>query len=418
MKKIAVITIGDEILNGSTLDKHLNYIGKSLYSDGIKVSTHITIPDTQDIISDTIKYLSNNHDVIISTGGLGPTPDDKTVDTIAKLFQSRTIINDEVSRDIEAMFMKFGREVNSLSKDQAYVIEGANFFRNSLGTAPGHYIQYDSSFNLDSDGDKHLFLLPGVPYEMRNLFDKSVKPIILELSDRYSITRKVSTFGVGESDLVLKIKHLNEISKDIDLGFYPQNGGVKISLTVEGSDRDKLNTTLDRGLDLLNEDIGSYIIEEGSVESRLVDKLRDNKLKISFGESCTGGLLSSKVVSVPGASKVMDRSFVTYSNQAKFEVLNVSPYTLELNGAVSEETVEEMLEGLIAETKSEVVAAVSGIAGPDGGSKEKPVGTVYVGIEFRGGERFIKRCHFGGDRASIQERTVNFLFNKIIDMIK
>ncbi|PID27000.1 MAG: hypothetical protein CR982_07425 [Candidatus Cloacimonadota bacterium] len=418
MNRIALITIGDEILNGSTQDKHLNYIGKSLYNNGIKVSTHVTISDDNKTIIETIKYLLKSHNIIITTGGLGPTPDDKTVDTVANLFNRKCVISEVVLNDIKGFFKRVNREVNPLSRDQAYIIEGANFYRNKFGTAPGHYIRFNDSFNINDKGNNHLFLLPGVPYEMRYLFDTHVKRCVIDLFNEFIITRNVYTYGIGESDLVLKISNLEKISKEVELGFYPQSGGVKISLTARGNNKTDIEKRLEKSLELLSEDIDTNIVEGGSASKRLVEKLKKKDYKISFGESCTGGLLSSSIVSIPGASKVFDRSFVTYSNKSKFEVLNVSPYTLEINGAVSKETVDEMLEGLLAETKSDIVAAVSGIAGPEGGSKEKPVGTVYIGIEERGKKRVVERRFFNGDREEIQKRTVSYLFNEITNLLQ
>ncbi|MBN1970018.1 MAG: nicotinamide-nucleotide amidohydrolase family protein [Candidatus Delongbacteria bacterium] len=414
MLKISLITIGDELLKGSTLDTHLKFIGEELYSNGIKILHHETITDEKFDIHDTIKRNLEKYDIVITTGGLGPTPDDRTIQVIAELLEDNLIISNEVLSDIEYFFKQRNREVNTLSHDQALVFSKGNFLRNALGTAPGHHLRVNDSIKIDKLGNKHLFILQGVPYEMRNLFTKNVLPEIIKLNDMFELFRTFKTIGIGESDLVLKISNLKEIEEKCDIAFYPQNNGVKLVITKRGTDKNTLEKELDYLASLLLIDIEQFIVKENSsIEKEVVEKLKEKKLKISFAESCTGGLICSKIVSIPDASFVLDRSYVTYSNKAKFEVLNVNPYTLELSGAVSSETVDEMMEGLLAETDADIVAAISGIAGPGGGTKIKPVGTVFMGYRFRNGEKKIVKNFFTGERVDIQEKSANFLLDLI-----
>ena len=405
-----VISIGDEILIGDIVDTNSNYIARKLYEISCKLNFVSQIHDNEIDITEAVKKAIGRSDVVIVTGGLGPTGDDITKEVLAKIFDSKLEFRTDIFDDITRFFQKRDIYMPENNKEQAVFPHNATVIKNNSGTAPG--IHYEIAQN------KHLFSLPGVPYEMEQMMVNYILPLLVKSNDFFIRNLDLHTAGIGESHIfsLLDVEQLQKIGK---LAFLPKAAGVLIRLTCEGRDLAQIENSLDEGRRLLESVLSEYITgyNNSSPALNLLNILKKKKFKVSFAESCTGGLIASTLTDISGASEVFKESYVTYANESKYRILAVNPYTLEFNGAVSKETVSEMLMGLIAETNSDIVGAVSGIAGPGGGSEDKPVGTVYIGSRIRGGEEIIERYNFHGNRKMIKERTVNAIFYQMIKLL-
>ncbi len=398
-----IISVGNELILGNILNTNTFYITKKLTEIGIDVLYHTSVKDDMQMLENVINIALNRADLLIFTGGLGPTYDDMTKEIVSKTLGLKLIIDEELKESIENYFKKNNRTMTSNNIKQAYIPEGAKYLPNDIGTAPGIFIEHN---------EKTLVLLPGPPKEMKMMFDKYVVPLIKQ--DFIIIEMTIKTIDIGESQVESILKDIITKNKDVYIATYAKDGIVDIKIVAKGKNQDKIEELLNKTIKEIESKISDYIYsyEDENIEEVVFRMLKENNMKIAFCESCTGGLITSKFTRIPGVSEVFDRAYITYSNISKVEDLNVSKKTLEKYGAVSEETALEMAHGLLNKTNVDIALSVTGIAGPSGGSEEKPVGLVYIGICTKNCSRVIKSM-FSGDRISIQNRAYLKAFNEL-----
>ncbi len=372
--KAYIISIGDEILYGQTLDTNAHWISTQLDLAGIQVVRRITIGDTEEAILEAFSEAEEQSDIILITGGLGPTSDDLTKPCLLKYFDTQLIRNQQVLNHIEKLFTSHGREVTEVNKAQADIPIVGVAISNVLGTAPGIWI---------AQKEKVFVSMPGVPYEMERMMTDTILPRLKEKYVKRGIYhRLIRTIGIPESTLAAIISDWEKnLPKEIKLAYLPSKGNVKLRLTAKGQDdvllKKKLQQEIDKVLPLIDKYV--YGFDDEEIEEAIGRMLREKGLKLAVAESCTGGYLSHKITSVPGSSGWYQGGMIPYSNALKNKQLQVPVEILEEHGAVSEPVVLALAENIRKAFNAEVGVAVSGIAGPGGGTKEKPVGMVWIG---------------------------------------
>ena len=373
--KIHVITIGDEILIGQTINSNATFIGQLLQDNSYSLSSSSVVRDDQNEIISEVKRALEQKDVIICTGGLGPTHDDKTLDAIVKVFETELVQNEDVLNDIKALFGKRNRELTETNRLQALVPKICIPIRNENGTAPGVFIEKDN---------KIFVALPGVPLEMRSMMRDLVLPKIMEKFPAKFVTKQSTllTTGIPESFLYDEIKTIEGIIDDGNLAFLPSQFGVKIRITAVEDNEEKAVEKIYGVEQKIRSKVGRYIYgKDMQMLEEVIGNLLDERgLTISVAESCTGGLISSRITNVSGSSKYFERSIISYSNGAKVELLGIDEDLLNNYGAVSMEVARLMAEGIKAVSGTDIGLAVTGIMGPGGATENKPVGLVYIGI--------------------------------------
>ena len=375
MKKILaeILTIGDEILYGQITDTNSQWMSTELDQLGVKVVRKTTVGDTEEDILTAFQEAEKRADIVLITGGLGPTNDDLTMPMLAKYFNSEIIMNEAVLNHVKHFFESRGRTFTDLNKRQALVPKIATVLHNELGTAPGTWYERNG---------KVFVSMPGVPHEMKNLMKSQVLPKLQQVFQTPVIYHKlVKTVGVGESFLADIIKDWEAaLPEHISLAYLPSVGHVKLRLTAVGEDRDRLKREVEEQIETLKPLAGKFIYgyNETTLEKAVGEILLDQGKTIALAESCTGGYVQHKLTSIPGSSNYFQGGVVPYHNDHKTNLLGVDPEILKNYGAVSEECVKAMAEGVRKRFGSDIGAATSGIAGPGGGTLEKPVGTVWI----------------------------------------
>jgi len=392
-----IISVGTEILMGNIVNTNAAYIAEQLAFLGISCYYQTTVGDNPGRVENVVKTSLERSDVLILTGGLGPTDDDLTKEICAKAM-GRELYEDAKARQMLEDFFKM-REfpITENNWKQAMVPEGSIVMYNNNGTAPGMIIE-------NEEKTKAIILLPGPPGEMKPMFNEQVKPYLMEKNNMVIYSAMVKMCGIGESKVENDIKDLIE-STNPTVATYAKVGEVHVRVTAMASDEKEAKKLVKPVVKELKARFGAKIYstnDEVSLEESVVELLEKNGLSIATAESCTGGLLAGRIINVPGASDVFKEGIITYSNKAKKNRLNVKKSTLIKHGAVSKQCAEEMVKGLISYTKSDAGLAVTGIAGPGGGTDEKPVGLVYISC-FVGGKVVVKEHHFSGNRAKIRE---------------
>lgn len=371
--KAAVVTIGDEILIGQIIDTNSAWLGQFLNDHGLSITQIISVSDTLEAISAGLSQASQHADLILITGGLGPTKDDKTKLALAQYFDDELIFDPEAFDHIKTFFAKRNREVTELHRAQCYLPSKARTLYNQYGTAPGMHFEVEG---------KHYISMPGVPYEMKYIVEHGVKEIIDRISDGNHIYhRTIHTAGTGESilsDMILDIQE--DLPQNVSLAFLPSLGKVRIRVSGSGNDREALAVTVDDLATQITQRVQQYVFgfDRTSIEQVVGEVCIDKGVTIGTAESCTSGDIARRITSIAGSSQYYHGSVVAYSYELKERLLNVKKNTLETYGAVSEETVREMLVGLFDAMPIHAGIAVSGIAGPGGGTPDKPVGTVWI----------------------------------------
>lgn len=368
-----IITIGDEILYGHILDTNSQWMCQTLDAIGVKVIYRVTIGDNETDILNAFSMARERADIILITGGLGPTEDDLTKPCLAKFFDSPMEINDEALAEVTSFFKSRGRELSEINRQQALIPIKAVKLTNKMGTAPG-IMFYEEG--------KMFVSMPGVPIEMKHIVETSVLPKIREYYSLPVIVHKiVKTIGIGESFLAEKIKKwADSLPSNISLAYLPSLGMVKLRLTAVGDNKDALFMVIDSCITSLKLIVGKYIFgyDDDTIEGRIGSILREKGLSLSAAESCTGGYFSHLITSVPGSSTYFMGSIISYDNAVKANQLNIDSTLIEELGAVSEEVVIAMAQNIRDQLGTDIGIAVSGIAGPDGGSEDKPLGTVWI----------------------------------------
>lgn len=405
---VEIITIGTEILIGSITNTNAAYLSKELQGLGLETHYHTTVDDEKKRLTDVIKIALNRADIIITTGGLGPTDDDITKEVMAETLGLRMEKDLDAEKNLLERFQARNSKMSSNNIKQTYKPKGSTLIENDRGTAPGIYIE---SNNIK------IIMLPGPPLEMTHMFENYVRDLIKD--DFHIVTKSINTFGIGESRLEEELKTLDIYEDDFYIVTFAHLGCCEIKIIGKGYNRDEINSKIRSKMDIIEEKFGDYIYgyDNKPLEEVIIDSLKSRRYLISTCESCTGGLIASKITSIPGSSEVFELGLVTYSNEAKVQELNVSRKTLNNLGAVSEEVAYQMAKGLFEKTKANVVISVTGIAGPGGATAKKPVGLVYFCIMVNGKSKLIKKI-FTGDRLSIQERAAYTAFAELNNILK
>ncbi len=388
-----IITIGDELLIGQVIDTNSAWLGQQLSLNGIRVKQMTSVSDDPAHIVAALDEAKKRADIILITGGLGPTKDDLTKKTLKDYFKMDWRTDEQILEDVIVIFKRFGKETSEINRLQAQVPDGCIALRNKNGTAPGMWFE----------SDKKIFVsLPGVPYEMKGIVLDSVLPMLREKFGLPVIIHKtILTQGIGESVLAEKISDWEDslASDSIKLAYLPSPGIVRLRLSVEGNDKEALMQLVNKKVAEVMPLITTYVFgyDDDKLEKILGDLLKKENKTLATAESCTGGLVAHMLTSIPGSSEYYKGSIVSYSYDVKTSELNVPVKMLEQFGAVSEETVKQMSIGVRERLKTDYSIAISGIAGPDGGTEDKPVGTVWIAVA-KEGFVFAKRFQFGDNR--------------------
>lgn len=410
---IVLVSIGDELCIGQTLNTNVHWLSRELVKLGANVFSHLTIKDEEEEIISSIEYFKDKTDLFIFTGGLGPTHDDITKKVLTKYFNDSLEMKDDVLAYLKDYFASRNRPFLDRHYEQAMLPSKCKIFPNTVGTAQG-MLFYQDNYELLS--------MPGVPREMKNICENSflnyVKSKIIENKNSVMVYRTIRTVGIAEStlaDLIGDIAFLNGNS----LAFLPSYSGVKLRLGTKANSFEEANNVLDGLEKYITEKCKDYIYstKDEDLESQLAKLLIEKELTISAAESCTGGLFGSKITSLSGSSRYFNGSAVTYSNEAKNNILNVSNETLDKFGAVSKECAIEMARGAKEKYNSDLAVSITGIAGPDGGTEDKPVGTVWIGLASKNGTEAHKFI-FGKDREINRELSTYNAMNLLINEIK
>ncbi|MBO8158540.1 competence/damage-inducible protein A [Thermosyntropha sp.] len=397
MKKAYVISTGTELITGETLDTNSVYISEKLTDLGIKVIGKSTVGDTREFIYNAFVDALEQADIVVSTGGLGPTTDDLTKEVACEVMDVKMELIDEELERLKEFFARRNREMPECNKKQAMFPKGAVRLKNYKGTASGMY--------LIKDG-KAVILLPGPPAEMSSMFDNEVIPLLkrdFSLSISKAVQKTIKVFGLGESQIEEKMADIINNSRGVNIALLARQGEVYIKLTVENESGEDSEKILEEIAGEIEERIGEYIygFTDDTLSSVVAKLARKRNINLAFAESCTGGLLAKMITDLPGSSEYFWGGVVTYSNEAKEKILGVKSQTLSTYGAVSEETAREMLKGILELSGAQMGAAITGIAGPGGGSEKKPVGLVYIAVGSL--ERnVVKKMNFAGDREIVR----------------
>jgi len=403
-----IITIGDEILIGQITDTNSAWLGQELSQLGIRVIHRASVSDNKAHIMRALHDASERAQLVIITGGLGPTKDDVTKHTLAEFFGCSLVLNERVLQRVTDIFTMRKLPMLESNQQQAMVPEACDVLFNRSGTAPGMWFNGEHTVYVS---------LPGVPFEMKTIFTEEVIP---KIKDRFKLPaifhHTIQTVGIGESFLARKIEAWeNSLPSNIQLAYLPSVGAVRLRLSAYGDDVASLRHEVLDYTDRLKKLAGDYIYREGeiSLPEAIGQQLREKRLTVSTAESCTGGYLAHLITSVPGSSAYFQGSVLAYANTVKINELGVSSYTLEQQGAVSEATVIQMAEGIRKKLGTDYALATSGIAGPDGGTPDKPVGTVWIAVA---GPQRTRACLFRmGDN---RERTIQRTALSALDMLR
>lgn len=406
---IELISVGTEILLGNITNTNARYLAEECAVLGLSNYYQITVGDNEERLSDVIKTALGRSDIVLLTGGLGPTEDDLTRETVAKVLGREMREAPEIRRQIEAYFERMGaKKPPENNWRQAMVIDGAHIVENHNGTAPGMIV--------DVDENKRIILMPGPPEELKMMFEESIAPYLSALSHQVICSKTVKICGMGESRVAEAISDLIDAQANPTIGTYAKGGEVHLRITASGEDYKTARKSIKPIVKELKSRFGEKIYttrESETLEQHVIGLLKRKKMTIAAAESCTGGLFASTLINVPGASEVLNESYITYSNEAKHRILGVKNKTLRNEGAVSEKCAQEMAKGAAKAANARAAVSITGIAGPDGGTKEKPVGLVYVGC-YIDGKTWVKSYRMNGDRQKIREVTVK----RALDMLR
>ena len=407
-----IITIGDEILIGQIVDTNSAWMAQKLNSAGIRVKQITSVSDDRQHILDSLKAAATRADIILITGGLGPTKDDITKKTLAEYFNVGLMRNQDAVENVKELTLKRNAPLLDINLKQADVLENCTILLNKNGTAPGMWVE---------DSGKVYVSMPGVPFEMMYLMEEEVLPRLNEKFSLPSIVHHtILTAGLGESFLSHTIAEVEDaLPSHIKLAYLPKLGQLRLRLSAFGDDKDQLNSEVSTYSQKIIALIKPYVIVEADkpFEKVILEYMEAHHVKLSIAESCTGGFISQLITQHPGSSKVFLGGAVCYSNDLKKTMLGVSENSLQDFGAVSEQVVKELALGCIANYESDYSIAVSGVAGPDGGTVEKPVGTVWIAVASKT-KVVTKLFTFGNRRAQNIERSAINAFTLLFNLLK
>ncbi|HSQ43994.1 MAG TPA: competence/damage-inducible protein A [Ginsengibacter sp.] len=389
----SIITIGDELLIGQVIDTNSAWIAQQLNKIGVAVKRRVAVGDSASDIIDILDEESKYSDIILMTGGLGPTSDDITKNVLCDYFEGKMIVNEDALQNVKYLFEQvFKRPISDVNLKQAEVPDVCEVIQNKRGSAPGM---------IFNKGNIIYISMPGVPYEMKGIMEDSVTPLLKEKFKLPIIVhRTMLTAGIGESALAEIIKDFeDELPPEIKLAYLPTYGMVRLRLSTSGFDKRNVEENIDKYFEQLKLLAKDYLVTDADEPMQVVvgKLLKEKNKTVSTAESCTGGYVAHLITSVAGSSKYYEGSIVSYSYNVKESLLGVHEETLNTSGAVSEQTVTEMLNGLLEKLNTDYGIAISGIMGPDGGTEDKPVGTVWMAV---------------GNKENHQTQKINLRFNR------
>ena len=406
-----IICVGTELLLGNIVNTNAAFLSEKLAYLGINCYFQTVVGDNRDRLLSVINTALSRADILIFSGGLGPTEDDLTKETVAEALGKKLIRDKWAEQEIADYFALRGRIPTDNNWKQADVIEGCEILYNKNGTAPGIFV---------SEGEKTVILLPGPPLELKSMFTDSVMPKLQQKCGQVFYSQTVKIVGPGESSVETQILDMLNTQENPTIAPYAKTGEVHLRVTARAKDEKEAREKTAPVVEELYRRFGNAVYTtdaDETLEMALTKLLIKKKYTMTTAESCTGGMIAARMVNAPGVSAVLKSGFITYANEAKEELLSVSHDTLEKFGAVSRETAEEMAEGAVKAAHTDVAVAVTGIAGPDGGTKEKPVGLVYIGVNVRGNVE-VREYHFSGSRQKIRESVtaaaLTFLREKLL----
>lgn len=405
-----IIAIGTELLLGNILNTNAQFLSRQLAELGISVYYQTVVGDNENRLKETITNALNRANIIITTGGLGPTTDDMSKETIAEALGLKLVVHKESEDKLREFFKTRNICMTNNNLKQALMPEGATVIPNNNGTAPGFIVNKD---------DKIVIVLPGPPNEMVPMFKDTVKNELQKLNSGVIHSKTLKCCGIGESTIADMLKDIIDKQNNPTIAPYVTDGEVHLRVTAKAESIEEANILISKMEHEVRAIAGDYIYtdDDKTLEETIVSLLLKNNLTLSTAESCTGGLLSGRIINCSGVSDVFKEGFVTYSNEAKISALNVKQETLDQYGAVSEETAREMVEGLVKKAKSDIGISVTGIAGPTGGTEDKPVGLVYIGFYYKDNIT-VSKYIFAGNRQKIRNRIVYEALNTVWKMIK
>jgi nicotinamide-nucleotide amidase len=407
-----IITIGDEILIGQIVDTNSAWMAAKLNEEGIRVKQISSVSDSREHILKSLAEAATRADIILITGGLGPTKDDITKKTLAEYFGVEMVLNEDALANVENIFKRYNRPLLDVNRKQAEVPSNCEVLLNNNGTAPGMW------FN---EGGKIYVSMPGVPFEMKYMVEEEVIPKLkATLKLPVIIHKTILTVGEGESFLAERIADIEDsLPENIKLAYLPKMGQVRLRLSAYSDDAVDLKDKIDEFSQKIIERVGINVVAEEDIplEKVVLNFMSEKGLTLSVAESCTGGYISHLITQHAGSSQVFFGGAISYSNELKEHILGVKHDTLIQNGAVSEQTVKEMVEGALANFKSDYAIGVTGIAGPGGGTEDKPVGTVYIAAA-SANKTVIKKFTFGNKRLQNIERSAVAAFFMLITLLK
>ncbi|MDU8819798.1 competence/damage-inducible protein A [Clostridioides difficile] len=410
--KAEIISVGTEILLGDIVNTNSQFLAKELASLGIEVYHQSTVGDNKQRLLECFDESLKRSDFVITTGGLGPTGDDMTKETAAEYFGQKLELHKLSLEVLESFFVKTGKKMAENNMKQVYFPKDAIVLKNNNGTAPGAILKKDGKF---------IIVLPGPPREMKAMFNESVKPYLQQFTNEMLVSKTLRLYGIGESNLELEILDIINEQTNPTVALYAKELEVTIRITAKAENEREAFKLIKPVEEKIKSRVGKYVYTEGDIsisegETALEDAvsklLVEKNLTIAVAESCTGGLVSSSLINYPGISSVFLEGCVTYSNDSKMKRLGVKRDTLEEFGAVSEQTAIEMAEGVAKGLKANIGISTTGVAGPGGGTKEKPVGLVYTAI-YINGKTIVKKNIFNGDRRKIRLRATRDLLNEL-----
>ncbi len=413
IKSAEILCVGTELLLGDIVNTNAAFLSEELAKLGIGVYRHTVVGDNPKRLKEALASALERADMIITSGGLGPTYDDLTKETVAEYFNKKMALDEHSLFRIEEYFKKTGRVMTENNRKQAMMPEGAVIFDNDYGTAP--------SLALCGQG-KTVIMLPGPPSEIIPIFKDKVIPYLLSRRENVIVSRNIHIFGLGESAVEAVIGDIMKNSQNPTVAPYCKQGEVRLRVTASAENDDEAYSLCDKMTDrIFGTEVGKYIygVDVDSLENAVILQLRNKGLTLASAESCTGGLIAKRITDISGCSDIFLGGCVTYSNDAKMKLLGVSETTLSERGAVSAETAKEMAKGIREALGSDIGISTTGIAGPLGGSKEKPVGTVFVGISTAKGEE-VRALSLSSMRSReyIREVSVNHAFDIILKNMK
>lgn len=397
--KISTLSIGDEVLFGEIVDTNAPHIASRIYDNGFKVRRHLCVGDSEPDIMEAVEELACHNDFVIATGGLGPTVDDLTARSVARAVGRRLVLNEEALKHLRERYRIMGRELLQSAEKQALLPSKVTLIPNPGGTASGFIVPHKGCF---------LMFMPGVPAEMKRMLEETVIPFILSRAKRSGFirTRTMRVLGLGEPQIESLLKDLARPKEGVEIAYCVSFPEVEVKLRGEGEDQTRLDRLLAETADKARERLGVHLVAEGgeTIDGVVAALFRRKGVTLALAESCTGGLIAKRVTDLAGSSGYFLEGAVTYGNDAKVRRLNVPAELLAKQGAVSAATAMAMARGVRSASGSDIGLAVTGIAGPDGGTEEKPVGTVFLALA-TGGDCKAKRYHFNWSRERIRTMT-------------